>query len=349
MEIASQACVFFPIFCLIVIAFVLDVSCGDPRLFFLPWKHPVCYIGDFLKQMEKFGRWCITQNKGQEDNECDQKLIGCFCVLVVVGVTAFVAHFLASLPYIGWIIAVYLAYTGLAAGGLVKTFKKVLGQVEHAPLSEAQAALGQLVSRDTAVLDRPALRKSLADTLAENVSDAVIAPLFWLLVGSFGGFACGVATLWAYKAVSTADSMWGYKTKEWKTLGYGAAKADDIFAYIPARLAALFIWIAHFFTKTHYAQGGQWPGFCVIAKQAKGMQSPNSGWPMAACAWLLGAGLGGPTQYFGSMVPKPWVGKSPVKEWNERKLLALADLVQATAYVSFVGLLAVWCVLYFLF
>ncbi len=348
MEIASQACVFGPVFVLVVMAFALDISCGDPRLFFLPWKHPVCYVGDFLQRMEKFGRWCITQNKGQEDNACDQKIIGAFCLLVVVLVTAFVAHFLANIPYIGWIIAVYLAYTGLAAGGLVKTSLAVLAKVEHAPLPEAQAALAQLVSRDTAVLDRPALRKSLADTLAENVTDAVVAPLFWLLVGSFGGPACAVATLWAYKAVSTADSMWGYKTKQWINLGYAAAKADDVLAYIPARLSVVFLWITHFFTKTHYAQGGQWPGFCVIAKQAGGMQSPNSGWSMAACAWLLGAGLGGPTQYFGSMVQKPWVGQSPIKDWNEKKLYALAQLVQVTACVAFACLLFVWCVLYFL-
>ncbi len=348
MEITSQALIFCPVFFLVVIAFILDISCGDPRLFFLPWKHPVCYVGNFLQQMERFGRWCIYQNKGQEDNACDQKIIGAFCLLVIVAVTAGIAHFLADLPYIGWILAVYLAYAGLAAGGLVKTYKKVLNQVEHASLAEAQEALGQLVSRDTAVLDRPALRKSLADTLAENITDAVVAPLFWLLVGSFGGPACAVATLWAYKAVSTADSMWGYKTKEWINLGYAAAKADDIMAYIPARLAVFFVWISHFFTKTHYAQGGQWPGFCVIKKQAGGMQSPNSGWPMAACAWLLGAGLGGPTQYFGAMVAKPWVGKSPIKDWNERKLQALAQLVKVTAYVSFIVLLGTWCVLYLL-
>ncbi len=337
---------------LIPLAFLLDKCFGDPPMPFLPWKHPVCYVGSLLHTMEKVARFILSLSKGGVGPR-QERLLGIVCLAFVVLCVGSLVYFSLSTllhvaPWLGLVLALYLAYTGLAAQSLLDSCATVLQEVEQGTQQDAQKALSYLVSRDTTVLDRDALRKSLADTLSENVTDAVVAPLFWFVVGSLIGksVACGVAVLWMYKAVSTADSMWGYKTPKWLYLGFGAAKADDIVAYIPARLAVLFLFIANIFTKTSQECRGAWPGFARIFQEARGMESPNSGLPMAAAAWLCGAGLGGPTFYFGAMVHKPWVGgydsSHSVGAWNKYLLQQLASLVNAANMVAFALLFSVF-------
>lgn len=297
------------------LAFGLDMALGDPPL---PWRHPVCWVGWLLNRLETLGRVLGGSRP-----------VGALCLAVLVFGTAVAVQALIALPVLGMLFALYLAYAGLAARALLQTFDEVLEAVEHKPLPEAQKALSMLVSRDTTVQDRPQLRKSLADTLTENVSDAVVAPMFWLLLG-------GPVALWMYKAVSTTDSMWGYKTARWLTLGWAGARLDDVLAFIPARLGVLFLWMADCASGVTAGFGGRWPGLVVIARQAGGMESPNSGWPMAAGAWLLGSRMGGPTLYFGSMVDKPWVGL-PAEEaapWDEQRLRALGRLVRLAAWIG---------------
>lgn len=312
------------------LAFGMDMVWGDPRL---PWRHPVCWVGGLLNRLEVVGRRLGASRP-----------VGALCVAVLVGVSGAVVWGLTALPVLGGVMALYLTYAGLASQSLLQTFDEVLDAVEHKPLPEAQKALSMLVSRDTTVLDRDMLRKSLADTLAENVSDAVVAPLFWLLLG-------GPVGLWMYKAVSTTDSMWGYKTERWLTLGWAGAKLDDALAYIPARLGVLFLWMADTVSGVSTRFGGRWPGWVVIAREAGGMESPNSGWPMAAGAWLLGARMGGPTLYFGKMVDKPWVGmpEEEASPWDERRLRALSRTVRLAAWLGagcmYVGALALSLIL----
>jgi adenosylcobinamide-phosphate synthase len=178
-----------------------------------------------------------------------------------------------------------------------------------------------LVSRDTAVLDARGVRRALAETVSENFNDGFLAPLFFLVLG-------GPGLLWAYKAISTMDSMWGYRTAAYRELGWAPARADDVLAWIPARLSALFL-----------AAGGlvlglKWRGaLAKTAVQAQEMDSPNAGWPMAAAAWLLGAGMGGPTSYSGTMKPKPWLGPAP-GEWTDGKLACLERLCLVSALLA---------------
>lgn len=297
------------------LAFGLDMAVGDPRL---PWRHPVCWVGWLLNRLEIVGRRLGASRP-----------VGALCLIVLMLATGAAVWALTALPVLGVVGALYLAYAGLASQSLLHTFEEVLEAVEHKPLPEAQAALSMLVSRDTSVLDRPLLRKSLADTLTENLTDAVVAPMFWLLLA-------GPVGLWMYKAVSTTDSMWGYKTERWLTLGWAGARLDDVLAYVPARLGVFFLWMANRISATAERFGGRWPGWVVIARQAGGMESPNSGWPMAAGAWLLGARMGGPTLYFGSMVEKPWVGlpEEEAAPWNEQRLRALGRAVRLAAWLG---------------
>lgn len=306
---------------LVPAAVVLDMALGDPPL---PWRHPVCWIGGFLQALE-----------GPARRLGASRLVGSVCAALTVGLTGAAVHGLINLPWIGAAAGLYLAYAGLAAESLARTGEQVLEKLENAPLPEAQQALSMLVSRDTSVQDRQTLRKSLADTLAENLTDAVAAPLFWLLIG-------GPTGLWMYKAVSTMDSMWGYKTPQWLRLGWAGARMDDAAAWLPARLAALLLGLTDRWTRLSAAFGGRWPGMGVIARQAGGMESPNSGWPMAAGAWLLGARMGGPTLYFGTMVHKPWVGppEHDARPWDARRLAALCRAVRVMSLTIFVFLYA---------
>ena len=207
------------------------------------------------------------------------------------------------------------------------------GEVESADILCARTGVGWLVSRDVSGMERPVLRKTLADTLSENFTDAFVAPCFWLTVG-------GPVALWAYKAVSTMDSQWGYLTSEWRNLGNAAARSDDVLAWLPARLSVFILWFTNWLATLFPALKswqGEWPGFRRIRRDAGGMPSPNSGWSMAACAWLAGGRMAGPSVYFGKIVHKGWIG--PPGEWTRSKLLQLCRLMFMG---SIIGAVLLW-------
>ena len=403
------------------VALVLDLWLGDPAL---PWRHPVCLVGKALDRLERPARRFMLA-AGATRERCRGRLAGALALLALVACTGFAVWAVVSLPLVGLLAAVYLAWAGLAMGSLLQTGELVLERVEQAPEAEARQALSWLVSRDTSAMDRPLMRKTLADTLSENLTDAFTAPFFWLLVG-------GPVALWCYKAVSTTDSMWGYMTEKWRWLGWAGARADDGLAFVPARLAALSAALVHalFLLRQSFeatcrdaareggrgrggddarggacgggrgagrggardgARGGdggcdagrggacdggggrggttpwfryfpgrwpgRWPGLAVVARQASGMPSPNSGWPMTACAWLCGARMAGPSVYFGELVDKPWLGPPPDKGlpgassavWDAPRLLILCDLLRQSALYGGLALwaLALVCLLIF--
>lgn len=301
-------------------ALALDLLLGDPRL---PWPHPVRFIGRLLDILERPARKIMAASASAAAEKTAGRLCGACALALACCLTGSAAFICQNIPWLGPLLALYLAWSGLAMGCLLKTGAEVLGRVENESLEKARAATSWLVSRDTSVMDRPLLRKTLADTLSENYTDAFLAPFFWLCLG-------GPAALWLYKAVSTMDSQWGYLTPEWRNLGRAGARCDDFLAFIPARIS---IWALRAGAALMRLSGGRlagaWPGAKRLASQAKGMPSPNSGWPMAACAWLCGARMAGPSIYFGEMVNKPWLG--PPEElaaaWNEKSLLTLMRLL----------------------
>lgn len=179
-------------------------------------------------------RW--MEQGAEKDQAWRGRLAGLCALLVLVCCAGLAVYLLLGLPLLGPLLAVYLAWAGLALGSLLGIGRDVLGRVETRPEPEARQAVSRLVSRDTSRMDRPLLRKTLADTLSENLTDALLAPFFWLLLA-------GPVGLWCYKAVSTADSMWGYLTEKWRWLGWAGARADDLLAYVPARLSVVAIWL----------------------------------------------------------------------------------------------------------
>ena len=160
-------------------ALILDLWLGDPDL---PWRHPVCAVGKLLDKLEAPARNFMRAG-GPEAERVRGRFAGAVALAVLVGFTGLAVWGLVSLPVLGGLLALYLAWAGLAMGSLLRTGREVLRRVENYEEAEARAALSWLVSRDTSTMDRPLMRKTLADTLSENLTDAFMAPFFWLLVG----------------------------------------------------------------------------------------------------------------------------------------------------------------------
>jgi adenosylcobinamide-phosphate synthase len=291
-----------------VLATAIDLLLGDPRR--LP--HPVRLLGRFLDWLETHARdWVLGL-----------KASGVLCVVLTAGGSWAVVEFLTGLHYVGLIASVYFAYAGLALGELVDAGRDALELMEEGRLADAREAVGELVSRDTMHMDEAELRKTLAETLSENLSDGYVAPLFYLVLG-------GPALMWAYKAVSTMDSMWGYRTERFRDLGWASAKADDVLAYVPARLTALFLLAAGALLRLPWREALK-----HVPTEAKTMDSPNAGWPMSACAWLLEGGMGGAAMYFGEPKMKPELGPKG-QAWSIEKLQRIFRLM---VFAAFLGL-----------
>ena len=176
-----------------------------------------------------------------------------------------------------------------------------------------------LVSRDKRAMDVRDLCRSLAESVSENLNDAFVAPLFWLLL-------TGPVGLWLYKCASTLDSLWGYKTERWLLLGQVAARLDDVLAFVPARLTAIAMLLtAVLLRKVHphsFGEAAVWPGWRTVARHAKRSDSPNAGWPMATAAWLFNGRTGGPAVYHGESKQKPFMGPEEGC-WNTARVRAL--------------------------
>lgn len=326
-------------FMLILLALALDLTLGDPPR--LP--HPVRLIGRMANALEASAR---TQ-------PLNLRHVGVVSVIFLALLTGLVVQFLINLPHFKVVFWLYFAWTGLALGQLLREGRTVARLLDAGDLPAARRSLAMLVSRDTARLDPEAVRRALAETLSENLSDGFVAPLFYLVL-------FGPEGMWVYKAVNTLDSMWGYRTPQYRDLGLAAATADDILSFVPARitagLLALAAWVAAPRDLGRASGDGEAaaPGvrrlnllarltgldlpplvsgfWRRVRTDARKMDSPNAGWPMAAAAWLCGAGMGGPAHYFGRAKLKPRLG--PGGDWTPDRLRTLSRLLLAAGLLS---------------
>ena len=242
--------------------------------------HPVAWIGAALRRLEALNR----------GGDIPRRLAGVFVLLLVAG-TAALAGWLIGRLVDGWalILTIAAGSLGLAARSLyahVAAVSRALNTPINLPA--ARAAVGMIVGRDTADLDEAGVSAAALESLAESFNDGVVAPLFWFLLG-------GLAGLFAYKAVNTADSLIGHREEPWRCFGWAAARADDLANLVPARLAGLLLCLAV-------------GGWRIMFRDAGKHASPNAGWPEAAIAGALGLRLAGPIAYDGVMHAKPWIG-----------------------------------------
>ncbi len=271
----------------IAVAVVLDLILGDPRR--LP--HPVVGIGRLITFTEKALRRLFPNERAG----------GVLLLFVTVGVSYAVAHLTLKAaygvsPYLGFAAAALLAWTCLAARSLHRESRLVADALVRGDLDGARRYLSFIVGRDTAELEAPEIWRGVVETVAENTSDGVIAPLFFLMLG---GPALGLA----YKAVNTLDSMVGYKNERYLRFGWGSARFDDLANFVPARLTGfLMVAVAPL---VGLSARNAWR---IMRRDGRNHSSPNSGVPEAAAAGALAVQLGGTNHYFGKPVSKPTIG-----------------------------------------
>ena len=273
-----------------VIALLLDAVFGEPRVIWSRLPHPAVLMGRTVGQLDQ------AMNFGDH-----RRLRGAFALAFLIAGAWAIGAALAALP--GHITETVVLAVLLAQRSLSDHVLAVATGLRRS-LGAGQDAVGQIVSRDTAAMDAPSVARAAIESAAENLSDGVIAPLFWFVIAGLPG-------LLIYKIVNTADSMIGYRTPRYLEFGWAAARSDDLLNLIPARLTAMLLWLT--------APGSaSWP---EIAADARMHRSPNAGWPEAAMARALNVSLAGPRSYNGQLTPFPFVNPegscSGYRRWGE--------------------------------
>ena len=268
----------------LLLGWVLDFVFGDPAR--LP--HPIVWFG----KMISFGEHRL--NKGSHRMAKGAMMAICLILLVFFAVWGLIR--LVHNMVLWLILDTLIVFYCLAGTTLIREVREVFLALDHS-LDEGRQQVARIVGRDTSQLSAQEVRTAALETLAENLSDGVIAPLFWFAL-------LGTPGMLAYKMVNTLDSMIGYRTERYKDFGCWAAHIDDVANYIPARLTALLMVIA----------SGRLSLLKFVWKNGRKHASPNSGYPEAALAGILNCRFGGPHIYFGELFDKPYIGE------NDREL-----------------------------
>ena len=246
----------------------------------------------------------------------------CAVLFIVVMVVTF------TLRLGGFLIATYWIFTCLAVRSLDQESNKVVEALRAGDIDRARTLVGQLVGRDTQHLSEKEVTRAVFETVAENMSDAIVAPLFYLAI-------LGVPGMVAYKAVNTMDSMIGYKNDRYIRFGWAAARLDDVANYIPARITACLIVFSAALMRLRWRRA-----IHVVFRDARLQPSPNAGYPEAALAGALGVQLGGLNYYFGRPVEKPFLG-DPLEDLEWRRFSQVRQLLYLVTAFSCIGV-ALW-------
>ena len=299
----------------LIFAWVLDRFLGDPSRM----PHPVVVFGKFIAFFEK------KCNRGR----------GRFVrgMVVTIGlVTAVFSFFYGVFFLLGqisvWIevvLQMVFIFFGLAGTTLIREGKDVFVKLQNS-FEEGRQQVGRIVGRDTNQLSSHEIKTATLETLAENLSDGVIAPLFWLATG-------GVPGMMAYKMINTLDSMIGYRNEKYEYFGKFAAKLDDVANYIPARITAVLMALC----------GTSKRAFQFIFSYGKAHKSPNAGYPEAALSGILDVQFGGDHDYFGELVSKPKIG-SNAREINIEDLNKTIQINRTVEILMIVLVIATWII-----
>ena len=279
----------------LLIGWVLDVIFGDPSK--LP--HPVVWFGRLIAAGEhRLNRDSHRRLKGA--------LLAIGLILLVFGLAWLIRTLLGifalifydgtnihQIPLLMYLFDILAIFFCLAGTTLIREVRQVFFALDRS-LEEGRQQVARIVGRDTSQLSAQEVRTAAIETLAENLSDGVIAPLFWLLL-------LGTPGMLAYKMVNTLDSMIGYHTERYLEFGCVAARIDDVANYIPARLTALLMVLS----------SGRLKHLGFVRKYGRNHASPNSGYPESALAAILDCRFGGPHYYFGELFDKPYIGSNP--------------------------------------
>jgi adenosylcobinamide-phosphate synthase len=271
----------------IIIGWVCDLVFGDPQR--LP--HPIVWFGKVIAFFEhRLNHGSHRRLKGA--------IVSITLILGTFALTWFlrfsIFNFQSSILFLFDSLIIFFCLAGTT---LIREVRAVFLALDRS-LEEGRAQVARIVGRDTSELTAQEVRTAALETLAENLSDGVIAPLFWLAI-------LGTPGMLAYKMVNTLDSMIGYKTERYKDFGCWAAHIDDVANYLPARLTALLMVLPYAIFNFQFSI------FNFVRRYGRNHASPNSGYPEAALAGILDCRFGGPHYYFGQLFPKPYIGDNP--------------------------------------
>lgn len=304
---------------MVALAFGLDLLLGDPH----SWPHPIKAIGHLIAWLtKKFNQPAFSTSR--------RKQLGVLTWLITVGgaglIIAGIMWLAAINDYLYMAVGTYLCYTCLSARQLAIEAEKIMKSLQNNDLQMARHQVGMIVGRDTDSLSAEEVTKTAIETVAENTSDGVIAPLFYLVIG---GPVLGMM----YKAINTLDSMIGYRNEKYRAFGEFSAKVDDIANYLPARITWLLLiissWLLHDDTKEAIAVG---------ERDCEKHLSPNSAFSEAVVAGALHLQLGGPHYYFGQLVRKPYIGNDHLviaANWHLRRTITMLYMSSVIGLITF--------------
>lgn len=299
-------------------AFILDIIFGDPQNV---W-HPIRAIGALIEFLEKKLRLNLSI-AGERNADKRKKLVaGMLLVISVIFIsvgTVFIILLLANMihPYIRIIVEIIICYQMLAMKSLKTESMKVYKALKNENVEQARYAVSMIVGRDTDNLTEEGITKAAVETVAENTSDGVIAPMLYIFIlGAYGGVF--------YKAINTLDSMVGYTNDKYIYFGRAAAKLDDVMNYIPARISALLMIMATFLVRQDTKNAVK-----IYLRDRNNHASPNSAHTESVCAGALSIQLAGDAYYFGKLHSKPTIG-------DDKRCVEIEDIkrVNCMMYVA---------------
>ncbi|WP_411892489.1 adenosylcobinamide-phosphate synthase CbiB [Yoonia sp. SDW83-1] len=296
----------------LILGMLLDAIFGEPRWLWSRIPHPAVLTGQLIG-------WCDAKfNKGDH-----QRVMGTLTIVELCIAAAALGWLLQAIP--GQIVDIIVLAILLAQKSLVQHVQAV-GDALRLSLGDGKRTVAMIVGRDTRDMDEAAVARSAIESAAENLSDGVIAPIFWFAVAGLPG-------LLVYKAANTADSMIGYRTPRHEKFGWAAARFDDLLNLIPARLTALLIWGVT-----------ARPDMRKILRDARLHRSPNAGWPEAAMAYGLGIALSGPRTYNGTMRDYPLVNGEGERDLTPDHVDAAVKTLWQVWVLTLAGALAIWII-----
>ncbi len=306
------------IFTAVLCGFLLDCLLGDP----MKMPHPVIFMGKAISRLEKWLRRRLPQTpKGERTGGIILAITLPVGTLLISGGLCWLFWWIH--PLLGLALQILWCWQALAMRCLAKESRNVYRALKTEGLDAGRTAVARIVGRDTAALSKEGVIKATVETVAENFSDGVLAPMIYMLIG-------GAPLALAYKAINTMDSMVGYKNETYLHFGRAAAKLDDAANYLPSRIAAL-LWIL----SAPLAGGNLKNAWKIWRRDRRNHASPNSAQTESACAGSLGVQLAGPASYFGKLVEKPYIGDR-VREIEPEDILKTNRIMIVSSVVGLI-------------
>ena len=302
----------------LVMGYILDLIFGDP--YWMP--HPVRFIGNLISILEKVIRRFISKTKRGE------YIGGIILTAIVVSISMVIPLIIILIAktinkYLALIVESFMCYQILATKSLKVESMKVYDELAKNDLPSARKAVSMIVGRDTKDLTFSGVAKAAVETVAENTSDGIIAPMIFIAIG-------GAPMGFFYKAINTMDSMVGYKNEKYMNFGRFAAKLDDVVNYLPARISAYQMILSSFFLRYDYKNA-----FKIYKRDRYNHASPNSAQTESVCAGALDVQLAGNAYYFGKLYEKPTIGDD-IREINYDDIKKANRLLYCTSFISIV-------------